>query len=117
MKVRSIDMFAFVDCINLTNIVIPEGVTDIGISAFKGCSRLTSIVLPKSIKNIHYRAFEGCFALEKIVIPKGTKNQFAEMDAMQDFVDYLVEEGRISVGERKQVQVIGQIEKNENSSK
>ena len=35
---------------NLTEFVIPDGVTQIGSWAFRGCSALTSITIPDSIE-------------------------------------------------------------------
>jgi len=45
---------------NLTNLVIPEGVTEIGSKAFRNCSNLTSITLPNSLTSIGDHAFQGC---------------------------------------------------------
>lgn len=39
------------------DLIIPEGVTNIGASAFNGCKGLTSITIPDSVTNIGYRAF------------------------------------------------------------
>ena len=50
----------------LTNLVVPEGVTSIGDRAFYGCSGLTSITLPSSLTNIENLAFYGCRALTEI---------------------------------------------------
>ena len=53
----------------VTNLVIPEGVTSIGSSAFSNCSSLTSITIPNSVTSIGYSAFEGCSSLTSITIP------------------------------------------------
>ena len=52
----------------LTNITIPNSVTEIGLDAFKGCSSLTSISIPNSVTSIGYRAFSGCSGLTSIII-------------------------------------------------
>ena len=44
----------------LTNLVVPEGVTSIGERAFYGCSGLTSITLPSSLTSIGDWAFQYC---------------------------------------------------------
>ena len=58
---------------SLTSIVIPESVIEIGDAAFEGCSSLTSIILPESVTKIGEYAFKGCSHLEKVQFPKGLK--------------------------------------------
>ena len=60
---------AFHNCHNLKRIVIPNGVTKIGDGAFEGCFSLTSIIIPDSVTKIGDGAFEGCFSLTSIIIP------------------------------------------------
>ncbi len=67
--VTNIDNGAFSGCNTLTQIVIPNGVTSIGAWAFKNCSSLTEVVMPDSITIIEMYAFEGCDSLTQIVIP------------------------------------------------
>ncbi|MBR2375425.1 MAG: leucine-rich repeat domain-containing protein [Clostridia bacterium] len=51
--------YAFSDCINLTSVVIGDGVTSIGEYAFSGCSSLTSVIIPDSVTSIGNNAFSG----------------------------------------------------------
>ena len=53
----------------VTNLVIPEGVTSIGNNAFQGCSGLTSVTIPNSVTSIEDYAFSGCSGLTSITIP------------------------------------------------
>ena len=62
---------AFRGCSSLTSVMIPETVTEIGDEAFSGCSSLTSVVIPESVTEIGYYAFSGCRSLTSVVIPKG----------------------------------------------
>ena len=44
----------------ITNLVIPEGVTKITGEAFIGLSNITSITLPSTLTNWEYKVFDGC---------------------------------------------------------
>lgn len=55
----------------ITKLVIPEGVTEIGISEYRQCSTLTSVVIPGSVKKIGACAFEDCENLRSVVIAEG----------------------------------------------
>ena len=44
----------------VTNLVIPNGVTSIGNDVFRGCLYLTSISIPNSVTSIGSYAFAGC---------------------------------------------------------
>ncbi|MDE7165344.1 MAG: leucine-rich repeat domain-containing protein [Clostridiales bacterium] len=60
---------AFYKCGSLTNIAIPNSVTSIGRNAFFGCSSLTSVVIPDSVTKIGFSLFKGCSSLTNIKIP------------------------------------------------
>ena len=67
-SVKSIGDAAFLHCLGLTSISIPNSVTTIGLSAFKGCG-LTSITIPNSVTTIGISAFHSCLGLTSITIP------------------------------------------------
>lgn len=54
---------AFSSCNSLTNVVIPEGVTEIDKSAFEGCTSLTNVTIPASVTTIGYGIFSNCTSL------------------------------------------------------
>ena len=72
--VKVIGNNAFWWCDSLTNINIPNSVTNIGNGAFSKCELLTNINIPNSVTNIGDSAFEGCHSLTSINIPNGVKN-------------------------------------------
>jgi hypothetical protein len=66
---KSINMFAFSNCTNLSGTInIPEGVTAIDIGAFSGCPSITSVIIPSTINVINSNAFYGCSGLQSITI-------------------------------------------------
>ena len=69
--VTLIDYSAFEGCIGLTSLDIPSGVTEIGSSAFEGCSGLTSLDIPSGVTKIGSSAFSGCSGLTSLDIPSG----------------------------------------------
>lgn len=64
----------FMDCYNMTGIVIPDSVTSICDSAFECCSMLTTVNIPNSVTSIGNSAFYECFSLTNITIPNSVTN-------------------------------------------
>ena len=82
---------AFMDCINLKevslpnsittipyctfqntaleNIMVPEGVVSIGDGAFYGCNKLKTAILPESVNTIGVSTFGECRSLQEIKMP------------------------------------------------
>ncbi len=69
-SVTKIDNCCFMGC-DLENIVIPNGVTEIGEMAFEECYEITSIALPSSVEKIGASAFFACENLENVALPSG----------------------------------------------
>lgn len=65
--VMEIGKKVFENCKFLESITIPNGVMVIGEEAFQNCTLITSITIPKSVKTIGDRAFNGCFKLVEII--------------------------------------------------
>ena len=53
----------------VTNLVIPNTITEIKKIAFYGCSGLTSVTIPNSVTSIGERAFYKCSGLTSVTIP------------------------------------------------
>lgn len=58
--ITNIKDYVFCGCNALTDVSIPNSVTSIGKGAFWACSALTSITIPNSVTSIGDNAFEGC---------------------------------------------------------
>ena len=69
---KSIAGSAFYEQENLTEIIIPDSVVNIGKSAFLGCG-LTKVLIPSSVTSIGEYAFLGC-SLTDVTIPESVTN-------------------------------------------
>ena len=71
----SIGDYAFRQCFNLRNIIIPNGVTSIGNSAFDECQNMESVIIPNSVVSIGNSAFWYCnYKLKSVAIPNSVKS-------------------------------------------
>ncbi len=62
---------AFIGFKHLKSVTIPDGVSSIKEYAFRNCSALASVIFPKSLKNLSTYAFSDCSSLPKVTIPEG----------------------------------------------
>ena len=72
-SITEIGMGVFECCKSLTDITIPENATKIRGKTFKDCTNLSSIILPDGITEIGFNAFENCSSLTRISIPENVK--------------------------------------------
>ena len=70
-KVTAIGGYAFLGDFTLTNVIIPEGVTEIAYFAFARCTSLTNVTIPEGVTHIGNRAFDSCTSLKSVTIPEG----------------------------------------------
>ena len=55
------------------SVTIPSSVKNIGTYAFSGCTNLTEVILPDGLENIGYAAFMSS-GIKEITVPKSVKN-------------------------------------------
>lgn len=67
-KVDKIARRAFAGCKNLTEVVMPETITDIGDQAFIGCKSMTRLTLPRDLRVIWPCAFRECPSLRVVIL-------------------------------------------------
>lgn len=60
---------AFMNCVNLQEVVLPAGLLWIGPRTFTELTNLTTVNLPEGLEGIGAYAFNGCAALESIMLP------------------------------------------------
>lgn len=70
-SVTEIGDMAFYDCDSLTSVTIPDSVTEIGDGAFYDCDSLISVTIPGSVMKIGESAFKGCESLTSVTISGG----------------------------------------------
>ncbi len=64
---------AFENCESLENVTIPDSITDIGDKAFAGCIRLREVNIPGSVQEMGHNVFTACFNLESVTFSYGVK--------------------------------------------
>lgn len=79
---------------DITSITMPDSVTKIWADAFDGCSGLKNITLSQNLEYIALEAFRGCSSLTEITIPKSTTMLPGGMfEGCDSLVKITVEEG------------------------
>ena len=63
---QSIDSYAFYNA-PLTELMIPDSVTEIGTWAFRNCTALTAVYLPQKLTELSMYVFDGCKNLTTLV--------------------------------------------------
>ncbi len=64
-----IPLGAFYNCTYVTDIVLPDGLTDISDYAFCYCRSLDNIIIPDNVSAVGQYAFADCHSLTKINVP------------------------------------------------
>ena len=69
--VTALGRSAFDACSGVTEVILPDGLQDVGSMAFRGCASLQQALLPASVTSVGTGAFTGCTALEELTLPNG----------------------------------------------
>ena len=65
---------AFRNCVNITELTLPESLTSIGVGAFKGCTSITKLNLPESLTSLSDGVLEGCTGITELTLPDSLTN-------------------------------------------
>ncbi|MBQ4141115.1 MAG: leucine-rich repeat protein [Clostridia bacterium] len=71
--IKEIAPYAFTNCENLKNAVIPDTVKIIGEYAFYKCKNLESVTIPKSVLEIPEHCFYSCDLLSEVILSDKTE--------------------------------------------
>ena len=69
--VTEIGSAVFADWSRLLGVSIPSGVKKIGYAAFANCRNLTDVSIPETVEIIERKAFSGCDSLTEVSLPDG----------------------------------------------
>lgn len=96
---NSIGKYAFGECKSLSEIKLPDSVTNIFAYAFYGCAAMKSINIPVNLKVIPQYAFRGCTNLMSVNIPSGvTDIQEAAFQNCKSFTSLYIPSGVVNIG-------------------
>lgn len=82
---KEIGCRTFSDCIALQEVVFPKSLEKVGEMAFSGCVNLTAAVFLDGLKRIERYAFENCDSLARLVLPQSLEHigDYAFFDCKQ----------------------------------
>ena len=90
---RFIHSRMFENCAGLTEIIVPDSVTEIGGYAFNNCTSLTRIVIPDSITYANNYNFNNCNNLTEIVAPAAMFNYRQSEEIFQNLQKLTITSG------------------------
>ena len=73
-SIKTIGSAAFMLCVDLKSVRLPEQLTKIEGNTFDGCESLSSIDIPEGVTSIGDYAFANCKQLKEITIPSSVEN-------------------------------------------
>jgi hypothetical protein len=97
---------AFNGCVALREVTIPTNVTELGERAFNGCESLLVVQLPNTVKAVGGYAFNGCTALRQLTIPSGIEYVGTTITAGCASLEYHIYEGMQYLGDEENPYVL-----------
>ena len=90
--ITNIGNYAFDSCIKLESVTIGAGVETLGTEAFDDCPKLSGIVIPDSVRSIGAYAFEDCYALSSVTIGTGLETIGQRAFRYNDTAEFVIHE-------------------------
>ncbi|MBQ8292514.1 MAG: leucine-rich repeat protein [Bacilli bacterium] len=87
--ITSIGLNQFYSFDNITKVTIPNGVTDIKINAFAKCKNLISVNVPNSVTYLGDYAFSECTSLKNIDLPNSIKSMGANVFSLSTSLEQI----------------------------
>ena len=84
--------------VQVTSLVIPEGVTSIPHYAFYQCEGITSVSLPSTLTSIGESAFYQCNGLTSVAIPAGAEIGGSAFQRCENLTNVIISEGVTTIG-------------------
>lgn len=69
-SVTDAEIFSVANCTNLEKIQISNGIKELDQFSFSGCSKLKEVILPERLETIEQYAFKDCVSLTEITFPE-----------------------------------------------
>ena len=89
----------FAECDNLTDVNIPENMTNLGRGMFLSCKSLTSIHIPEGVTSISPALFQWCRGLTEVNIPDSVTSIGADaFNSCEKLTDITIPNGVASIG-------------------
>lgn len=99
IKSQKIENDSFLNCSNLTKVVLADGVETIGSSSFRSCVGLESVNFPSSMKIIGNNAFWWCVGLKDVTVHCQNLGDYAFYNC-QTMTNLIIEAGVTNIGYR-----------------
>lgn len=96
--VTKIGNYAFYSFTSLTSVTIPNGVTTIGAYAFNNCPSLTSVTIPDSVTEIGRYAFASLIMLKNVKLSSNANVAEAMLTNCKSIEEIYVPEGVTKIG-------------------
>lgn len=86
---------AYQNCVNIDSVTIPDGVKNIGNSAFQGCTNLKKCIIGHGVTTVNYLAFHNCNNLEILHLPNTLKtlHNYCYLTSSPKLTEVVLEDG------------------------